>query len=549
MKDKSEATEQKLRGGYYTPSEIARFILRWGTRVDNEDAYLFFKDANNASYRSILEPSCGDGVFLKELRNGEFPYRLVHAIEINPEEAEKAKKIPLERKVVDTADFHEKWELYIRILDNDFRYDLIVGNPPFIRYQYYSEEQKGIAKKIYEKAGLKFSNLSNAWATFVVGCTQLLTENGRLGFVLPSDLLQVSYAEDIRKYLAREFNSITLISFRDVVFNGIQQDTVIFLGEKNNSGKHTIYHFEIEDLNVLETIDVKNLSSKGSKVDFNADKWTRYFLTEEENEFIDKVISKRYNVVRSFADVEIGLTTGANDFFTVDRETVWKNNLEPYAWPVVRRSSQMEGIVYDAKDWGNNIEKGDKCELLLFRNENTPYANMYIAQGEEQGINKRYKTRIRDNWYVLPYKMPSTVLFTRRSDVYPKFVYNKELAYNLDSIHSVILKSGYLENAFVASYFNSISFAFTELAGRSYGGGVLELLPSEIESVFLPYREKNKDLFDAIDKMVREKKPIEKILDYTDKEILGGDFTEEEIKMARNIWRKLVLRRRKGKKF
>ena len=537
MKDKSEATEQKLRGGYYTPPEIARFILKWGTRGKNK--------YNQA--RSILEPSCGDGVFLRELENGNFPYRIVTALEILPEEADKARKLNVQDTWVETADFHQAWKAWVD--EKSWHYDLVVGNPPFIRYQYYSEEQKAIAKSIYERIGLKFSNLSNAWATFVVGCTQLLTENGRLGFVLPSDLLQVSYAEDVRKYLAKEFNSITLISFKNVVFDGIQQDTVIFLGEKNSNVGHRISHFELDSLSDLENIAVESLHFRGSEVDFNADKWTRYFLTKEENEFIDKVISKRYNVVRSFADVEIGLTTGANDFFTVDRETVWKNNLEPYAWSVVRRSSQMEGIVYDAKDWGNNIEKGEKCELLLFRNENDVYANMYIAQGEEQGINKRYKTKIRDKWYVLPYKMPSTVLFTRRSDIYPKFVYNKELAYNLDSIHSVILKSGYSEKAFVASYFNSISFAFTELAGRSYGGGVLELLPSEIESVFLPYREKNKDLFDTIDKMVREKKPIEEILDYTDKEILGNDFTKEEIKMARNIWRKLVLRRRKGKKF
>ena len=32
----------------------------------------------------------------------------------------------------------------------------------------------------------------------------------------------------------------------------------------------------------------------------------------------------------------------------------------------------------------------------------------------------------------------------------------------------------------VLSYYNSISFAFIELCGRSYGGGVLEVLPGEM---------------------------------------------------------------------
>lgn len=47
------ATSQKLRGAYYTPPVIARFILQWGI--------------NGSSDLNILEPSCGDGVFWSAL--------------------------------------------------------------------------------------------------------------------------------------------------------------------------------------------------------------------------------------------------------------------------------------------------------------------------------------------------------------------------------------------------------------------------------------------------------------------------------------------------
>ena len=46
---KEDSTEQKLRGAYYTPLKLAEKM------VD------FFKQ--DASIKSILEPSCGDGVF------------------------------------------------------------------------------------------------------------------------------------------------------------------------------------------------------------------------------------------------------------------------------------------------------------------------------------------------------------------------------------------------------------------------------------------------------------------------------------------------------
>lgn len=61
------ASEQKLRGAYYTPSAIAEFILRWGTY--------------NGSTADILEPSCGDSVFLRGMAKIGMPYRSVTAVE------------------------------------------------------------------------------------------------------------------------------------------------------------------------------------------------------------------------------------------------------------------------------------------------------------------------------------------------------------------------------------------------------------------------------------------------------------------------------------
>ena len=70
-------------------------------------------------------------------------------------------------------------------------------------------------------------------------------------------------------------------------------------------------------------------------------------------------------------------------------------------------------------------------------------------------------------------------------------------------------------------------------------------MPSEVEGVYLPYREENAKLFDKVDQMVREKKTADEILDFTDKELLqkGMGLSETETKMARSIWYKLMGRR------
>ena len=49
---KSKKSFDKLRGGYYTPQAITEFICKW---------------IINKNTKKILEPSCGDGNFLKAI--------------------------------------------------------------------------------------------------------------------------------------------------------------------------------------------------------------------------------------------------------------------------------------------------------------------------------------------------------------------------------------------------------------------------------------------------------------------------------------------------
>lgn len=81
-------------------------------------------------------------------------------------------------------------------------YDLILGNPPYIRYQYLKERQREIQSQILTDNGMKANKLINAWVAFMVACVQLLSEHGKIAFVIPAEILQVAYAEDLRLYLS-----------------------------------------------------------------------------------------------------------------------------------------------------------------------------------------------------------------------------------------------------------------------------------------------------------------------------------------------------------
>ena len=524
-----DASAQKLRGAYYTPPAIASFILHWGI--------------NGSTDADILEPSCGDGVFLEQMATEHMLFHHATAVEYETVEAEKARAIGLHDSEVINSDFHRF------CLDTEQRFNLVVGNPPFIRYQYYDEEQQVLAGEIFKKAGLKRSKLTNAWVTFVVGCSLLLKETGKMGFVIPSELLQVTYAQQLRKYLATSFNKINIISFENLVFEEIQQEVVLLLCERTGTGEHLIEHIEVKDAEALQQLDPHRLKLPTKQIDFHADKWTYYFLDKEELDFLNKVRVDDMPKIGTYADVEVGITTGSNGYFTVPQRVVDMYQLHEYARPMVGRSVQVNSLCFTKADWQQNLANGAKANLLVFTpgakengNEGT---KAYIENGEQQGINKGYKTSIRDDWYVIPSIKLSDSFFLRRNNLYPKFVLNDAQAYTTDTMHRVFIKEGVNRKAFVVSYYNSLSFAFAEILGRNFGGGVLELMPSEVEGIYLPYREANTKLFEKVDRMVREKKMADEILDFTDKELLqkGLGFSEAETKLARSIWYKLMGRR------
>lgn len=71
----------------------------------------------------------------------------------------------------------------------------------------------------------------------MVACVNLLSDNGKIAFVIPAEILQVAYAEDLRLFLANHLSKITLITFEELVFPDIEQEIVVFIGEKGQKRK------------------------------------------------------------------------------------------------------------------------------------------------------------------------------------------------------------------------------------------------------------------------------------------------------------------------
>ena len=539
MKLKENITQKKLRGGYYTPQKLANYITELTLKNDMR----------------ILEPSCGDGSFLRSIKKmlGHSNYNIekIDAVEYIEEEANKSKKVleDIDNAQVINDDFYN---FYVNCKE---KYNLIIGNPPYIRYQYLTTFQREKQAEVLIKNKMKSNKLINSWVFFLVACIELLEKNGKIAFVIPAEIMQVAYAEDLRKYLSKHLSKITIISFNELLFEDAEQEVVVLIGTKKDKEKECLISNSLYDnLNdFIKKYDENNL--KYEKILTN-DKWTRYYLNEDENNVIEDIKKdKRFRRIGDIGLVNVGITTGNNDYFSLDDNYVKKYDLKKYTKPLIGRSSQTHGLVFNEDDWNKNVSKGVKAYLLTI-NENVNVEDMskeqqeYIKIGEDNEENKGYKCRIRKKWYSVPSIWIPDAFLLRRSNIYPKFVLNGIDAVSTDTMHRIKIKEKYDNKKILLSYYNSISFAFTELCGRSYGGGVLEILPKEAENIIIPniddMDEQNVNrLVEILDDNIRNKKDIRYAINIMDKEILEDylGISTNTINMYRKIWKTLNERR------
>ena len=167
---------------------------------------------------NILEPSFGEGSFLVKTLE-LFPNSNVDAYEIDPDIYR-----PIKGVKTFLGDF-----LFTQI---DKKYDLIVGNPPYIElvYSFYDEQKQKEFKQIFHKTGRGRINLVHA---FFDRSFELLNEDGIIAYLLPSTILSSPWYLDIRKNISENFTICDVVE--DVKFEGVSIQVSLLVIKKSKS--------------------------------------------------------------------------------------------------------------------------------------------------------------------------------------------------------------------------------------------------------------------------------------------------------------------------
>ncbi|MBK7723047.1 MAG: N-6 DNA methylase [Austwickia sp.] len=468
---RDSAAARKARGAFFTPEAIARYLADWGIRTPDD---------------RVLEPACGEAAFLvaagRRLAALGSSAMQLEGHELHPASAARATEVLAAHG------------LTARITTEDFfgvtpapRFDAVLGNPPYVRYQAFRGESRAVARAAALRAGVQLTNLASSWAAFTVHASLFVRPGGRLGLVLPAELLSVNYAAPVRTYLMNRFARVRLVLFAERVFPDVLEEVVLLLADGLDEGPTA--HCEL-----IQARNADDLADPGQITRWEprgADRWSAVHLDEATRRAYTAMLHDQGCApLAQWGQTTLGMVTGRNTYFALTGAEARRRGLVDECLRISPPGSRhLRQQALSATDVTALDVAGRRTWLFRPEAEPSAAARRYIRLGEREGVQTAYKCRVRSPWWRVPYLRPADLLLTYMNADTARLCTNSAGVHHLNSVHGVYLAPEHRDlgmRYLPLAALNSISLLGAELVGRSYGGGVLKLEPREADRWPMP---------------------------------------------------------------
>ncbi len=323
---------------------------------------------------------------------------------------------------------------------------------------------------------------------------KFLRPQGRMGLVLPAELMTVNYAAEVRRFLLERFARVRLVLFEERVFPGVLEEVVLLMAE----GRGPTDHFELRQARSLADLGVAEpRTSTWSPTDLDG-KWLPALIPAEAAERYKEVTGGgNFSTLLDWGDTSLGMVTGNNRYFTLTVEEAQELGLREQE--LLRISSpgsqHLRGLSFTDAAWREMADQGKRS--LLFYPDPKPdslseAARRYVGLGESRGVHNAYKCRVRKPWWRVPGKRVPDLFLTYMNHDTPRLCGNEARVPHLNSVHGVTLRPDLRHlgtQLLPVASLNSVTLLGAELVGRAYGGGMLKLEPKEADRLPLPSPE------------------------------------------------------------
>lgn len=368
--------KHKSLGQVYTPDWIVDEIL------DNV-GYTSERILN----ATILEPSCGDGAFLKRIVSLFIQEAKKHKL------SEKQIKQKIEKQIIafdiDTEEYQKCINNLNELVANDFKFkaaidwniingdslelykdyigcfDFIVGNPPYIRIHNLDKKTREIIKNDFQFA----EGTIDIYITFFELGFRCLKPTGRLSYITPNSYLHNSSYEKFREFIKLKKGLISLTDFKaNKIFKGFSTYTAISTFDFSSKNEH--FSYSEFDNNKIKKVNKIKFS------DLNRQDWT--FSSKDDFEFLESLknensvkIGDIFNVQYGFATLRDGIFIGAITKDKNSKDLVFFNDY-------LVEKKLLKKIVKGSTYKGNS----DENKYIIFPYK--PIRNKYVAYTEEE---------------------------------------------------------------------------------------------------------------------------------------------------------------------